>query len=124
MFCGGNDFQTKRQKAYFEGCFQGNRTRKELFRLDPAEQAKFLESSGSALMAYAMLKSYAEGYNYPYFFLNRGSPAGAFGFSDDLPYMGSAWWIPALFCALLIVGFLYLLILDVLKKLFRITSYF
>ncbi len=62
---------------------------------------------------------FAEGYNYPYFFLNWGSPAGAFGFTDDLPYMGSAWWILALFCALLIVGYLYLLILDVLKKIFK-----
>lgn len=59
---------------------------------------------------------FAEGYNYPYFFLNWGSQAGAFGFSDELPYMGCAWWILALFCALLIVGMLYLLILDALKK--------
>ena len=42
---------------------------------------------------------FAEGYNYPYFFLNWGSPAGAFGFTDELPYMGCAWWILALFCA-------------------------
>ena len=62
---------------------------------------------------------FADGYNYPYFFLNWGSPAGAFGFTDELPYMGSAWWILALFCALLITGMLYLLILDGLKKLFR-----
>ena len=62
---------------------------------------------------------FAEGYNYPYFFLNWGSPAGAFGFTDELPYMGCAWWILALFCALLIVGMLYLLILDGLKKLCR-----
>lgn len=59
---------------------------------------------------------FAEGYNYPYFFLNWGSPAGAFGFTDELPYMGCAWWILALFCALLAVGMLYLLILDGLKK--------
>ena len=62
---------------------------------------------------------FVEGYNYPYFFLNWGSPAGAFGFTDELPYMGCAWWILALFCALLIVGMLYLLILDGLKKLFH-----
>lgn len=61
---------------------------------------------------------FAEGYNYPYFFLNWGSPAGAFGFTNELPYMGCAWWILALFCALLIVGMLYLLILDGLKKCF------
>ena len=62
---------------------------------------------------------FIEGYNYPYFFLNWGSPAGAFGFTDELPYMGCAWWIIALFCALLIVGYIYLLILDGLKKTFH-----
>ena len=30
---------------------------------------------------------FARGQNYPYFFLNWGSPAGAFGFTDKLPYM-------------------------------------
>ncbi len=62
---------------------------------------------------------FIEGYNYPYFFLNWRSPAGAFGFTDELPYMGCAWWITALFCALLIVGYIYLLILDGLKKTFH-----
>lgn len=62
---------------------------------------------------------FAAGYNYPYFFLNWGSPAGAFGFSDELPYMGCAWWILILFCALLLVGYLYLAIVDVLKKRLR-----
>lgn len=65
---------------------------------------------------------FAEGCNYPYFFLNWDSPAGAFGFTDELPYMGCAWWILTLFCALLIVGMLYLLILDGLKKLFHIEN--
>ena len=34
---------------------------------------------------------FAEGYNYPYFFLNWGSSAGAFGFTDELPFMDCAW---------------------------------
>ena len=62
---------------------------------------------------------FIEGYNYPYFFLNWRSPAGVFCFTDELPYMGCAWWITALFCALLIVGYIYLLILDGLKKTFH-----
>lgn len=70
-------------------------------------------------IAYRMNWQFAKGYNYPYFFLNWGSPAGAFGFTDGLPYMGCGWWILALFCALLIVGMLYLLLLDVLKKLLK-----
>ena len=60
---------------------------------------------------------FAENYNYPYFFLNWGSPAGAFGFTDELPFMGCAWWILAIFVALLIVGYLYLKIIDAMKKL-------
>ncbi len=59
---------------------------------------------------------FAEGYNYPYFFLNWGSPAGAFGFTDELPFMGCAWWILSLFVALLIVGYLYLKVVDILKR--------
>jgi hypothetical protein len=51
------------------------------------------------------------------FFLNWGSPAGAFGFTNELPFMGTAWWILALLIALLIVGYLYLLLIDLLKKL-------
>lgn len=58
---------------------------------------------------------FAEGINYPYFFLNWGSQAGAFGFVDELPFMGCAWWILALFIALLIVGYIYLKIIDVIK---------
>lgn len=54
---------------------------------------------------------FGEGINYPYFFLNWGSPAGAFGFSKDLPYMGCVWWILALLLFLIAVGRLYLFIL-------------
>ena len=46
----------------------------------------------------------------------------AFGFTDELPYMGCAWWILGLFLALLIVGMLYLLILDGLKKVFHTNN--
>ncbi len=59
---------------------------------------------------------FAEGINYPYFFLNWGSPAGAFGFTKELPYMGCVWWILALFVFLIIVGYIYLKILDLLAR--------
>ena len=36
---------------------------------------------------------FLEGIHYPYFFLNWGSPAGAFGFTKELPFMGCVWWI-------------------------------
>ena len=62
---------------------------------------------------------FAEGITYPYFFLNWGSPAGAFGFTDGLPFMGCVWWILALLTALIIVGYLYLAAVDALKEKLR-----
>ncbi|MBP5185213.1 MAG: Pr6Pr family membrane protein [Lachnospiraceae bacterium] len=60
---------------------------------------------------------FADGINYPYFFLNWGSPAGAFGFSKNLPFMGCAWWILTLLVFLILVGFCYLAIAGALHKL-------
>lgn len=59
---------------------------------------------------------FSDGVNYPYFFLNWGSPAGAFGFMKGLPFMGCVWWIAALLILLLLVGLVYLTLLDRLKK--------
>ncbi len=59
---------------------------------------------------------FAEGINYPYFFLNWGSKAGAFGFTNELPFMGSAWWILALLVFLIAVGFGYLALVDLFNK--------
>ncbi|MCR5088833.1 MAG: Pr6Pr family membrane protein [Oscillospiraceae bacterium] len=59
---------------------------------------------------------FSQGINYPYFFLNWGSPAGAFGFTDELPFMGCGWWILLILVMLLIVGYLYLLIIDLIRK--------
>lgn len=68
-------------------------------------------------IGYAAKWEFAGGVNYPYFFLNWGSPAGAFGFTKELPFMGSAWWILLLFVLLLVVGYIYILIVNVIKKL-------
>lgn len=59
---------------------------------------------------------FAEGINYPYFFLNWGSPAGAFGFSSELPFMGSGWWILVLLFFLLGVGHIYLIVANLIRK--------
>jgi hypothetical protein len=59
---------------------------------------------------------FAEGINYPYFFLNWGSKAGAFGFTNELPFMGSAWWILLLLIFLVIIGYAYLAIADLIRK--------
>ena len=70
-------------------------------------------------IAYVAGWEFLKGNNYPYFFLNWGSPAGAFGFCDELPFMGCVWWILALFALLLLVGALYLWIVNKIKG--RIT---
>ena len=67
-------------------------------------------------IGYAAGWEFAPGMNYPYFFLNWGSPAGVFGFSKELPFMGCAWWIIAIFVLLLGMGYGYLALLDVRKK--------
>ncbi len=67
-------------------------------------------------IAYVQGWQFAEGICYPYFFLNWGSPAGAFGFTKGLPFMGCVWWILAIFLFLIGVGLLYLQILRGLSK--------
>lgn len=62
---------------------------------------------------------FAEGCNYPYFFLNWGSPAGAFGFTKEMPFMGCVWWILLLLLLLIAVGYAYLFILDGIKKVIK-----
>ena len=56
------------------------------------------------------------GHNYPYFFLNWGSPAGAFGFSGQFPFMGTVWWILLLLGFIILVGRLYISVLNRLKN--------
>ena len=57
---------------------------------------------------------FADGINYPYFFLNWGSPAGAFGFIKEMPFMGSAWWIIVLLLFLIVVGYCYLALAELI----------
>ncbi len=67
-------------------------------------------------IGYAAGLEFMPGINYPYFFLNWGSPAGAFGFSSELPFMGCAWWILALSLLLVLTGFGYLGAADMIEK--------
>lgn len=69
-----------------------------------------------AAVGYVLGWEFSKGVRYPYFFLNWGSPAGAFGFTDTLPFMGCVWWILLLLAFLIGVGLLYLKILNRLKK--------
>lgn len=69
-----------------------------------------------AAIAYVQGWEFAPGKNYPYFFLNWGSEAGAFGFSSELPYMGCAWWIAAGAALICGVGLLYIVIINKMKR--------
>ena len=63
-------------------------------------------------IGYVLGWEFGMGHNYPYFFLNWGSPAGAFGFSKELPYMGCVWWILILMLFLFGVGWCYVALAD------------
>lgn len=64
---------------------------------------------------------FAEGINYPYFFLNWGSKAGAFEFTNELPFMGSAWWILVLLVFLILVALCCLAITNLIRRKLGIT---
>lgn len=65
-----------------------------------------------AALGYVCNWQFAPGQNYPYFFLNWGSEAGAFGFSEQLPFIGVMWWILILLVLLLGCGKLYILLVE------------
>ncbi|MBQ3285033.1 MAG: Pr6Pr family membrane protein [Ruminococcus sp.] len=69
-----------------------------------------------AAVCYAAGWTFADGNNYPYFFLNWGSPAGACGFIGEFPFMGCVWWILIMGAAILAVGYIYILILNRMKR--------
>jgi hypothetical protein len=69
-----------------------------------------------AAIGYTQGWEFAPGVNYPYFFLNWGSPAGAFGFSRQLPYIGCVWWIMILLAFLIIVGSCYIKLAEKIGK--------
>ena len=80
------------------------------------EACQAREKNGYAGIGYVNGWEFAKGQIYPYFFLNWGSPAGAFGFTDELPYMGCVWWILILLLFLIIIGWCYLAIADKVGK--------
>lgn len=69
-----------------------------------------------ATVAFIAGWEFLPGRNYPYFFLNWNSPAGAFGFSKELPFMGCVWWLILLTLLIFGVGLIYVLILNRLKR--------
>lgn len=70
---------------------------------------------GFAAIGYVQNWQFGPGINYPYFFLNWGSPAGAFGFSDTLPFMGVMYYVLIMLLFLLMVGRLYIFVHQKIK---------
>ena len=63
-----------------------------------------------AIVCYVNDVKFAYGQNYPYFFLNFGSPAGIFGFSDQSPFMGTFYWVLIMLTMVLTFAYTYLII--------------
>ncbi len=68
---------------------------------------------GFASLGYVLKWDFGYGANYPYFFLNWGSPVGAFGFGGGGEYfMGTFWWILVMLALVSCIAFLYRAILN------------
>ncbi len=67
-------------------------------------------------IGYSLNWEFAPNVNYPYFFLNWGSKAGAFGFSNELPFIGVFWWIILILLLLIGLSFLYIKIVNIIKN--------
>lgn len=63
-------------------------------------------------IGYACGWHFSSEHTYPYFFLNWGSKAGAFGFINEAPYFGCAWWILILLVFMLLIGIGYIAIAN------------
>ena len=67
-------------------------------------------------VGYALDWDFNNGENYPYFFLNWGSPAGAFGFAEEFPYIGVVYYVMIMVAFVIAVGALYMLLAHLIKK--------
>ncbi len=90
---------------FASGAAKGLRKRSAFFVLLPP----FLYVIYAAI-GYVRGWEFSKGVNYPYFFLNWGSPAGVFGFTEGPPFMGCGWWILSLMLLILFAGWLYVVL--------------
>ena len=67
-------------------------------------------------IGYALNWKFTPTTNYPYFFLNWGSKAKAFGFSSELPFIGVVYWIILLLLFIIAIGFLYLYVIRLIDR--------
>ena len=71
---------------------------------------------GFAGIGFALNWDFMEGNNYPYFFLDWGSPAGAFGFSKESPFIGVFYYVLILLAFVIGIGALYVFLAGVIRK--------
>lgn len=69
-----------------------------------------------ASIGYVQNWPFGEGVNYPYFFLNWGSPVGAFGFSGEFPFMGVVYYILVILVFLIALSSCYIALCPKMKK--------
>lgn len=67
-------------------------------------------------IGFALDWDFGYGDNYPYYFLNWGSPAGAFGFANESPYIGVFYYILILLAFVVGVGALYIFVARAVKN--------
>lgn len=72
---------------------------------------------GFSAVGYALNWEFSTGVNYPYFFLNWGSEAGAFGFSEESPYIGVFYYVLIMVAFVVGVGALYIFFARLINKL-------
>ena len=71
---------------------------------------------GFAAIGYISNWDFGGGSNYPYFFLDWGSPAGAFGLLSEPPFMGVVYYVLILAAFVIGVGLLYIWFVGIIKN--------
>lgn len=69
-----------------------------------------------ASVGYVLSWDFGGGSRVPYFFLDWGSPAGAFGFSRSFPYLGTVYYVLFLMLFVVAVAALYIRLTRIRKK--------
>lgn len=68
---------------------------------------------GFSIVGYNLNWDFGGGVNFPYFFLNYGSPVGLFGFGGEVPYfLGSAYWIAIIVVFVLLISLAFIKIVN------------
>ena len=67
-------------------------------------------------IGFALNWDFMDGQNYPYYFLNWGSPAGAFRIVHESPYIGVVYYVLILLGIVVGMGYMYVWLSSVIRK--------